>query len=347
MPLSSRRPIEQVVDGARASRRDALAVEEPLEIRVVPKGGEPVQVAVTMRTPGADFELAAGFLYGEGLIQGPEAVESIRYCLDATRDGPQEYNVVSVHLAAGVIFDSIVDEDFDLVAFDAGYDAVLRQVLTACGDDAYCSAQLGSDPVATTCNQPTAPSASASSSAAPTSAAPRTTVAANQLVEVAPAPLASFQVRVLNASARRGEARSVLDDLTGLDLVTDIDSRRDPDSIDIEVDVEVLDVEHDVAHLNGVRSADDGNLANLRDRVRRHFAANDLRGARRCRDLFRRSGRGVGLRLYFAGAHSATSVSVFAMACCLSSFVLGMRLWRGSKASRRPSPIRLMVRRRR
>jgi FdhD protein len=72
----------------------------------VPKGGEAVQVAVTMRTPGADFELAAGFLYGEGLIDGPDAVESIRYCLDATRDGPQEYNVVSVHLAAGVDFDA-------------------------------------------------------------------------------------------------------------------------------------------------------------------------------------------------------------------------------------------------
>jgi hypothetical protein len=70
-----------------------------------------------------------------------------------------------------------------------------------------------SDPVATTCNRPTAPSGSAS--AAPTSAAPRTTVEPNQLVEVAPAQLSSFQVRVLNASARRGEARSVLDDLTG------------------------------------------------------------------------------------------------------------------------------------
>jgi FdhD protein len=47
---------------------DAVAVEEPLEIRV---DGEPV--AVTMRTPGHDEELALGFLYGEGLVDGPRA----------------------------------------------------------------------------------------------------------------------------------------------------------------------------------------------------------------------------------------------------------------------------------
>ncbi len=48
--------------------RDAVAIEEPLEIRV---DGEPL--AVTMRTPGHDEELALGFLYGEGLIDGPRA----------------------------------------------------------------------------------------------------------------------------------------------------------------------------------------------------------------------------------------------------------------------------------
>jgi FdhD protein len=48
------------------SGRDEVAVEEPLEIRV---DGEPL--AVSMRTPGHDEELALGFLYGEGLIDGP------------------------------------------------------------------------------------------------------------------------------------------------------------------------------------------------------------------------------------------------------------------------------------
>jgi FdhD protein len=52
----------------RDGQRDEVAVEEPLEIRV---GGAPL--AVTMRTPGHDEELALGFLYGEGLIDGPRA----------------------------------------------------------------------------------------------------------------------------------------------------------------------------------------------------------------------------------------------------------------------------------
>ena len=49
-------------------RDDEVAVEEPLEIRV-----DGVPLAVTMRTPGHDEELALGFLYGEGLIDGPRA----------------------------------------------------------------------------------------------------------------------------------------------------------------------------------------------------------------------------------------------------------------------------------
>src|SRR5487761_1088528 len=50
-------------------REDAVAVEEPLEIRVDER-----PLAVTMRPPGHDEELALGFLYGEGLIDGPRAV---------------------------------------------------------------------------------------------------------------------------------------------------------------------------------------------------------------------------------------------------------------------------------
>jgi FdhD protein len=62
MPAAALRTV--IHDG----REDVLAVEEPLEIRVE---GEPI--AVTMRTPGHDEELALGFLYGEGLIDGPRA----------------------------------------------------------------------------------------------------------------------------------------------------------------------------------------------------------------------------------------------------------------------------------
>jgi formate dehydrogenase accessory protein FdhD len=57
---------------AAAPDRDEVAVEEPLEIRV---DGEPL--AVTMRTPGDDEELAAGFLAGEGLIRGADDIESV------------------------------------------------------------------------------------------------------------------------------------------------------------------------------------------------------------------------------------------------------------------------------
>lgn len=85
----------------RRSRDDLLATEEPLEIRLSEDRGEAHRVAVTMRTPGADFELAAGFLYGEGLVSAAAELATLRYCTDAA----QEYNVVTATLAAGARFD--------------------------------------------------------------------------------------------------------------------------------------------------------------------------------------------------------------------------------------------------
>lgn len=82
-------------------RRDALATEEPLEVRIS-VGGEVRTVAVTMRTPGDDFELAVGFLHGEGVISGPADVQRIAYCTDPAVDAEQRYNIVTVGLAAGV-----------------------------------------------------------------------------------------------------------------------------------------------------------------------------------------------------------------------------------------------------
>src|SRR4029078_10136249 len=66
--------------GARKQRRDRLATEEPMEIRVEEPGGEQRDQAVTMRPPGHDFDLAAGFLFTEGLIDGAQDVRGIRYC---------------------------------------------------------------------------------------------------------------------------------------------------------------------------------------------------------------------------------------------------------------------------
>jgi FdhD protein len=73
---------------------DYVVTEEPMEIRVSTRGSAPEPVAVTMRTPGHDFELAAGFMLTEGLA-APADITSVRYC-DLPDGQPQEYNVVTV-----------------------------------------------------------------------------------------------------------------------------------------------------------------------------------------------------------------------------------------------------------
>ena len=92
-------------DGTPTKRRDAVVVEEPMEIRLSWfEGGrrrvEPL--AVTMRTPGDDFQLAAGFLFGEGVVTAREEIIALSYC---QAPGEQEYNVVEVRLSPGVVVD--------------------------------------------------------------------------------------------------------------------------------------------------------------------------------------------------------------------------------------------------
>jgi FdhD protein len=84
------------------TRPDTLVVEEPLEIRV---GG--TALAVTMRTPGDDMDLAAGFLVSEGVVSREDELRAIRYCAGAvTATGEttasNTYNVLDVDLAPGV-----------------------------------------------------------------------------------------------------------------------------------------------------------------------------------------------------------------------------------------------------
>jgi FdhD protein len=89
-----------VGDGAVSSRRDQLATEEPMEIRVHGPGQEPAPFAVAMRTPGNDFELAVGLCCTEGLVAGAGDVETVAYCL-ATETGErpeQQYNIVTVRM---------------------------------------------------------------------------------------------------------------------------------------------------------------------------------------------------------------------------------------------------------
>ncbi|MEU8663436.1 formate dehydrogenase accessory sulfurtransferase FdhD [Actinoplanes philippinensis] len=95
--VTSRRRVLRIVDGAATQPVDTLAAEEPLEIRVNGRS-----LVVTMRTPGDDFDLAAGFLVSEGVVRRGREIAGIRYCAGATEDGVNTYNVVDVVLAAGV-----------------------------------------------------------------------------------------------------------------------------------------------------------------------------------------------------------------------------------------------------
>jgi FdhD protein len=80
------------------ARPDSLATEEPLEIRLL-AGGMRRTVAVTMRTPGADFELAAGFLFSEGIISNRQDIQRITYCVDSDLGVEQRYNIVNIELS--------------------------------------------------------------------------------------------------------------------------------------------------------------------------------------------------------------------------------------------------------
>jgi FdhD protein len=86
-------------DDSRA-RADVVATEEPLEIRVG-YSGFTTRIAVTMRTPGHDFELAAGFLFSEGIIHSRDDIATIGYCVDRELTPEQQYNVVTLDLRSG------------------------------------------------------------------------------------------------------------------------------------------------------------------------------------------------------------------------------------------------------
>ncbi|SDJ99164.1 FdhD protein [Cryobacterium psychrotolerans] len=99
--ITARRQTIRVTVGdsaaSRVTREDTLAVEEPLEMRVNGRA-----LAVTMRTPGNDFDLVAGFLVSEGVITRGEHFAMARYCAGATDEGVNTYNVLEVTLAPGV-----------------------------------------------------------------------------------------------------------------------------------------------------------------------------------------------------------------------------------------------------
>ncbi len=95
------------IDGTLRQRAtDQLAIEEPLEIRLgLQEGGLSVQrsLSITMRTPGHDFELAAGFLFTEQIIRESGDIESIIHC--GPQESEQPRNVVRVEISPSVEVD--------------------------------------------------------------------------------------------------------------------------------------------------------------------------------------------------------------------------------------------------
>lgn len=100
-------PVQKAVGPALEPQEDQLAVEEPLEIRLAyGPAGQRVQrsISVTMRTPGDDAELAAGFLLGEGIVRAGSDLATVRLCGPAV--GPRKlHNVIRVELKPEVDVD--------------------------------------------------------------------------------------------------------------------------------------------------------------------------------------------------------------------------------------------------
>ena len=115
---TTRTRVEVHVGDAVSRREDRLATEEPLEIRLEWPGSPAARAWVTMRTPGHDFELAAGWAVHEGLI-GPDHLASVAYCTDTALAREQEFNVVTLTLRAPPLRDAGVRHDISATGSSA------------------------------------------------------------------------------------------------------------------------------------------------------------------------------------------------------------------------------------
>jgi len=98
--LNKKKQIVWTVSGENVQRKkDILATEEPLEI-LLRAGQEQKTLAITMRTPGSDYDLAAGFLYNEGIIHDRNEISQMTYCVNG---GQQEYNSLRVQLSTNTM----------------------------------------------------------------------------------------------------------------------------------------------------------------------------------------------------------------------------------------------------
>jgi FdhD protein len=136
--ITARRPAVRMsaAEELAVSRVETLAVEEPLELRI---DGRPL--TVTMRTPGSDMELAAGFLLAEGVVSAAGHIKAMRYCAGTDAQGRQTYNVLDIVLADGVAApDASVERAFLTTSScglcgAAGIEAVRRRSTFTVGDD--------------------------------------------------------------------------------------------------------------------------------------------------------------------------------------------------------------------
>jgi FdhD protein len=106
-PASTTRfQIQRFKSDSLSSGRDWVVTEEPLEIRLlhhVDGQLEEFSFTITMRTPGHDFELAAGLLYAEGIVNQNMDIETMAFCVD--EDVEQLYNIVNVQLRPDIAID--------------------------------------------------------------------------------------------------------------------------------------------------------------------------------------------------------------------------------------------------
>ncbi|HTD37729.1 MAG TPA: formate dehydrogenase accessory sulfurtransferase FdhD [Candidatus Limnocylindrales bacterium] len=127
-------------DGILRERVDRVCVEEPLEIRLCARG-ETRRVAVTMRTPGADLELAAGFVLGEAIVPNRAAIRAIRHCDDRDLSPDERGNVVTVDVRARIEASALLERHFTIssacgVCGTAGIELLRARGLRAIESDA-------------------------------------------------------------------------------------------------------------------------------------------------------------------------------------------------------------------
>ena len=146
--------IKKVSAASIEEKQDLVVVEEPLEIRIgygPLEERQQVQLAVTMRTPGHDYELVLGFLFTEGMLTSYDQVESIKYCLDGGKEEEKE-NVIRVELIPGATFEQTkLDRNFYVssscgVCGKSSIDAVFSQCQFINDEVLVTSEQLNSLP---------------------------------------------------------------------------------------------------------------------------------------------------------------------------------------------------------